>query len=117
IMVQGLKRAIVQVKLSSKNFPFRKTVLGLFLPILLWTCTSEFKESPSGMKYRFIQQYDSTKAKDGEYLMLELLVKNADDSVLFSTKSYGTLFPFRFDSYKMKVGLDNPLEEGFHMMR
>lgn len=79
-------------------------------------CDAGYDRLPSGLEYRFVTQRDSIRPAEGEYLMMDLRVITADDSVLFSTQQFGTLFPFRYDTYKMQIGLDNPLEEGFHLM-
>jgi FKBP-type peptidyl-prolyl cis-trans isomerase len=79
-------------------------------------CRDEFKKTDSGLRYKFINRTNGKEPKNGEYLILDLLIKTEKDSVLYNTTDSGILFPLRYDTYKFKVGQKSELEEGFFMM-
>jgi FKBP-type peptidyl-prolyl cis-trans isomerase FkpA len=80
-------------------------------------CRDEFKKTGSGLEYRFVHQANGEGPKNGEYLILDLLIKTEADSVIYNTADAGFLFPLRYDTYKLKIGQKSELEEGFFMMR
>jgi len=85
--------------------------------LLLWGCDDGFTSHPSGLSYKFIVKNEALTPEDGEYLMLNLkAITLWNDSTIFNTADLGTLYPVRHDSYMLKVGLDNPMEEIFHLM-
>ena len=79
-------------------------------------CNQGFEQADSGLLFRFIEQGQGPKPQKGEFLILDLLIKTENDSIIFSTVQNGVYFPVRYDPYKQKVGLDNILEEGFYML-
>ncbi len=91
--------------------------LILSLLALTSACDEGFTTIESGVKYKIYSKKGAVHANDGEYLMIDLSAKTTnDDSLLFSTSALNTLLPLRYDSYKMKIGVDNPLEEIFYQM-
>jgi FKBP-type peptidyl-prolyl cis-trans isomerase FkpA len=96
----------------------RRDHIGLFfLLIMLSACRSEFVETDSGLEYRFVNRGNGKALKNGEYLILDLLIKTATDSVIYNSAATGMLFPVRYDTYRLKVGQKSALEEGLFMMR
>jgi len=91
-------------------------ILLLFL-FLLANCKDEFAKTDSGLEYKFVARGNGKALKNGEYLILDLLIKTETDSVIYNSATAGILFPLRYDTYKLKVGQKNALEEGFFMMQ
>jgi FKBP-type peptidyl-prolyl cis-trans isomerase len=88
----------------------------LLLAFCFSSCKDEFKKTDSGLEYKFIHQSNGKEPKNGEYLVLDLLIKTGTDSVIYNTAHAGILFPLRYDTYKFKIGQKRSLEEGFFMM-
>ena len=89
----------------------------VFLSALLVRCGNGFEKTESGLEYKFVHRSNGKEPQNGEYLILNLLVKTETDSVIYSSKETGILFPVRYDTYRLKVGQKSELEEGFFMMR
>jgi FKBP-type peptidyl-prolyl cis-trans isomerase FkpA len=98
--------------ISFKLFAFCFLLFAFFLS----GCKDEFNKTDSGLEYKFVHQTKGKEPKHGEYLIFDLLMKTGTDSVIYSTTSAGVLFPIRYDTYKLKVGQKNAIEEGFFMM-
>jgi FKBP-type peptidyl-prolyl cis-trans isomerase FkpA len=99
--------------LSAFGFQF----FSFFLWIVLSGCNSEFKKTDSGLRYRFVYHGNGKGPKNGEYLILNLLIKTETDSIIYNSADAGILFPVRYDTYRLKVGQKSELEEGFFMMK
>lgn len=100
----------------SRKQKAKKAFCFLLLAFCFSSCKDEFKKTDSGLEYRFVHQPNGKEPKNGEYLILDLLIKTETDSVIYNTADAGILFPLRYDTYKFKIGQKSKLEEGFFMM-
>src|SRR5688572_2387654 len=94
----------------------RDNIILLFFLFLLSYCKDEFAKTESGLEYKFVTRGNGKALKNGEYLILDLMIKTETDSVIYTSATAGILFPLRYDTYRLKVGQKNALEEGFFMM-
>jgi FKBP-type peptidyl-prolyl cis-trans isomerase FkpA len=58
----------------------------MMLAVAMMTACSNEKETPSGQKYQLVRKGDGIKGKSGEYLVMEMVFKDAKDSVWNDTK-------------------------------
>lgn len=71
----------------------------MFLGGLLASCQGgDYKTTDSGVKYRFINEGDGADAKPGEVMILNMVYKDAKDTVLFSSLEQGSPMPMPVDS-------------------
>ena len=87
-------------------------ITGFLLP----GCDHGFEQTDSGLWFQFVEKGPGPRPQQGEFLMLDLLIKTQSDSIILSTTQSDIHFPVRYDPYRQKIGLDNILEEGFYML-
>src|SRR5688500_20120321 len=85
---------------SSVRYPF----CFLLSAFCFTACKNDFKKTDSGLHYRFVHSGNGKEPKNGEYLILDLVMKTETDSVIYNTADAGILFPLRYDTYKLKIG-------------
>jgi FKBP-type peptidyl-prolyl cis-trans isomerase FkpA len=103
-------------RLILKNM--KRDHIGLFFLLIIFSgCKDEFVKTDSGLEYKFVDRGNGKALTNGEYLILDLLIKSETDSVIYNSATAGMLFPVRYDTYKLKVGQKSALEEGLFMMR
>jgi FKBP-type peptidyl-prolyl cis-trans isomerase FkpA len=116
-MLDGKRLEAESTKQKAGSIRFKLLAFCFLLfPFYLSGCKDEFIKTDSGLEYKFVHQTKGKEPKHGEYLILDLLIKTGTDSIIYSTTSAGVLFPIRYDTYKLKVGQKNAIEEGFFMM-
>ncbi len=91
--------------------------LLLFISLLQFqNCSSEksFTLEKNGLQYRFQIENDSTKAKVGDILELEMKILSAEKKILFSTKEISPNFRMKLNPPSHKGG---SFEDALAMMR
>jgi FKBP-type peptidyl-prolyl cis-trans isomerase len=107
------KAWLTHARLSAFGFSF----FSFCVWIILSGCGTDFKKTESGLEYKFVDRGNGAALKNGEYLILNLLIKTGTDSVVYNSADADILFPLRYDTYRLKIGQKSELEEGFFMMR
>lgn len=96
---------------------FIKTFALIFILIAIFSCGTkerEFQTHESGLRYRFIQHdKEATAAQPGDILVLKLIYKTEDDSVLFDSKEIGKMYRMQFGKQTHSGGC---IEDAFSLL-
>ncbi len=91
---------------------FMKTKLFWIVVSLLFSCTSGWQKSKTGLEYEFIEDVDGKQAKPGDILTLAMCYTSDADSMLFDSKMVSDSFRLILKKPKFKASL----EEGLALM-
>ena len=98
------------------NLISKISLLALSAALVLTACKKSkfegFKDTDSGLSYKFFKQGEGVKAKEGDVITLQLKYYTEKDSLLFDSKSMGRPFMVQVP----KPAYKGSFEEGFTMM-
>jgi len=96
---------------------WKEAVLAGVLATILWSCSNE-KQTPRGFKFTVLKKGDGKELVPGQFLILDMLVKDAKDSVWADTRKDG--FPVTSQIQVPPVDRETARQEGldavFRMM-
>lgn len=86
----------------------------IFIFLIGFGCDDSTRETESGVQYQVIMRADTIeKPQNGQYLLLDVLLKTASDSIIYSSEQTGILFHINYDTYRQKLMKANPLQDVF----
>ncbi len=88
----------------------------ILLLLVTLTACSNYSKTSSGLAYQIFSSGDLTKPVSGQYLIMDVLVANSNDSVLFDSKVAGIPVNYRYDEYAMNLRKTTQFEEGILLL-
>lgn len=110
-----MRNLVTNIKLISMNSRSFLSILILIVSvIILNSCSDDFKDHPSGLKYMFFtENTDSVKPKVGDVLVLQMSYKTEKDSILFDTREVQGKFRMQMKEPSHNGGC---IEDAFGLM-
>ncbi len=98
------------------NMKLKNLSWVMLLPLLFQACGSQERTTPQGLKYTVITEGEGEVVDKGEYLVLNMLYKDDNDSIWFNTEKRG--IPINIQKKdSVWVGLEGSIQEVFYELK